>query len=102
MFSSLKLPEKFEFVYQDRISGNIKIKIYPMSWISSKYSTPVYPLPYVTTYQSLSNLFDDGHQGLLIIISFLAVADWSIRHCINVKVSRTLLRTVDISIDTPP
>ena len=32
--------------------------------------------------------------GLLMIVSFLTVADWSIRHRINLKVSRRFLRTV--------
>ena len=55
-----------------------------------KISTSI--LPYVTIYATLSHLYDDGH--LLMIVSFSTIADWSIRHRINVKVSRWLLRTV--------
>ena len=38
------------------------------------------------------------HQGVLIIVSFSTVGDWDIRHCINVKVSRRLLRTIRLCV----
>ena len=48
---------------------------------------------YVTT-ATLLDFYDDGHHGFLMIVSFLIVADWSIRHGLKVKVSSNLLRTV--------
>ena len=35
-----------------------------------------------------------NHAGLLMIVSFLTLADWSIRHRLKVKVSSQVLRTV--------
>ena len=54
--------------------------------------------PFVTTYTTLSHFYDVRHQGLMMILAFLTVANWSIRHRINVKVSFRLLRTVDFTV----
>ena len=64
-----------------------------MNKVSPTFLRTVYPNN-VSTYATLSNLYDDGHQGLFMTVSLAIVADWSIRHRINVKVSRSLLRTV--------
>ena len=47
-----------------------------------------YTMPYVKTYATPSHFYDDE--------SFSTVANWSIGHCINVKVSRRLLHTVKV------
>ena len=39
-----------------------------------------------------------NHAGGLIIISFSTIADWSIRHCEVLRVSSTLLRTVEKNV----
>ena len=54
-------------------------------------------VPYVKTYGTLKHLNDDvltNHVDLLIIVLFSYVGDWSIRHRLNVLVSRRFLNTV--------
>ena len=52
---------------------------------------------YVRTYATLSHLNDDVLTNRLRIVSFLTVADWSIRHHLKVKVSRGLLHLVHLT-----
>ena len=53
-------------------------------------------VPCVRIYATLSNLNDDvlTNHGFLMIVLFSTVADWSIRHRLNVKVSHGFLHTV--------
>ena len=59
-------------------------------------------LPYVTTYATLSHLYDVFIQRLLTIVSFSTVAVETSRRRINVKVSRTWVRTVMVLLSIVP
>ena len=69
-----------------------------ISWKYKKLVTSDHSIiSYVTTKRTLFPFHDDimtNHRGLLQIVPFLTLAEWSIRHLELKSVSSTMLRTV--------